>query len=97
MICAGFLPTGGWGYRWVGDPDRGADKRQPGGWIYNILPYIEQMALYQLPADGDPANITATQLAGAGTMCQTPVAAMNCPSRASRCPWPIRWRRNIGP
>ena len=25
------LPTGGWGVRWVGDPDRGAGENQPGG------------------------------------------------------------------
>ncbi len=25
------LPTGGWGWSWNGDPDRGTDHRQPGG------------------------------------------------------------------
>ena len=39
------FPTGGWGFAWTGDADRGTDWRQPGGWIYNILPYIEQQAL----------------------------------------------------
>ena len=29
----GFLPSGGWGYCWVGDPDRGFAKDQPGGYI----------------------------------------------------------------
>ena len=42
------MPTGGWGYAWTGDADRGTDWRQPGGWIYNILPYIEQQALHDL-------------------------------------------------
>ena len=27
----GFLPSGGWGWYWVGDPDRGAGENQPGG------------------------------------------------------------------
>src|SRR4029450_11536727 len=31
----GFLPTGGWGWNWVGDPDLGFDERQPGGWVFN--------------------------------------------------------------
>ena len=42
------FPTGGWGFSWTGDPDRGNDWRQPGGWIYNDLPYMEQQALHDL-------------------------------------------------
>ena len=42
------LPTDGWGFAWTGDADRGNDWRQPGGWIYNILPYIEQQPLHDL-------------------------------------------------
>jgi prepilin-type N-terminal cleavage/methylation domain-containing protein len=30
-----FFPTGGWGWRWVGDADRGYGQNQPGGWIRN--------------------------------------------------------------
>jgi prepilin-type N-terminal cleavage/methylation domain-containing protein/prepilin-type processing-associated H-X9-DG protein len=36
----GRFPCGGWGYMWVGDPDRGNGIEQPGGWIYNLLPYL---------------------------------------------------------
>jgi prepilin-type N-terminal cleavage/methylation domain-containing protein len=46
----GFFPTGGWGWNWVGDPDAGFDKHQPGGWVYNILPYIEQPDIHALGA-----------------------------------------------
>src|SRR5262245_35320030 len=39
------LPSGGWGWNWIGVPDRGTSIDQPGGWLYNILPYIEQKDL----------------------------------------------------
>jgi prepilin-type N-terminal cleavage/methylation domain-containing protein/prepilin-type processing-associated H-X9-DG protein len=35
------FPTAGWGWSWVGDADRGYGINQPGGWIYNILPFID--------------------------------------------------------
>jgi prepilin-type N-terminal cleavage/methylation domain-containing protein len=76
-----FLPTGGWDCVWVGDPLRGFGPDQPGGPFYNILPYIEQEPLWQMPNDGDPATITAQQRASAAVMCQTPLAVLNCPSR----------------
>ncbi|MGA2619936.1 MAG: DUF1559 domain-containing protein [Thermoguttaceae bacterium] len=36
----GTFPSGGWGMNWTGDPDRGSGARQPGGWIYQLLPYM---------------------------------------------------------
>lgn len=41
------LPTNGWGFNWIGQADRGFGEDQPGGWIYNLLPYIEQNSLRQ--------------------------------------------------
>src|SRR5262245_54951717 len=40
-----FLPSNGWGYSWVGDPDRGYGWKQPGGWMYNVLEFIEEGAI----------------------------------------------------
>ena len=94
----GFFPPGGWGYLWVGDPDRGTGKAQPGGWIYNCLPYIEQEAVYMLPADGRPDEVTQKQRDGAAAMVQTPLAVMNCPTRrpAILCPR-VNIPHNAGP
>src|SRR5690349_3159615 len=36
----GHYPSSGWGYLWIGDPDRGYGAHQPGGWVYNLLPYL---------------------------------------------------------
>src|SRR5206468_1650794 len=36
------LPGGGWGERWVGEPDRGTGSSQPGGWMFQILGFMEQ-------------------------------------------------------
>src|SRR5262245_9385622 len=41
-----YLPSGGWGHRWVGDADSGFGRSQPGGWVYSLLPYVEQSALH---------------------------------------------------
>ena len=38
----GHLPSGGWGWFWVGAPSKGAGKDQPGGWTYNLLSFMEQ-------------------------------------------------------
>jgi prepilin-type N-terminal cleavage/methylation domain-containing protein len=35
------FPTRGWGWFWTSEADRGYNERQPGGWAYNILAYVE--------------------------------------------------------
>src|ERR1700676_650930 len=52
----GFFPAGGWGWNWTGEPTRGAGPSQPGGWIYQILPNMEQQALYNQPISAATAT-----------------------------------------
>ena len=69
----GIFPSGGWGWRWFGDPDRGFGKSQSGGWYFSILPYVEQEAVFRLGENNNYANRTV--------MAATPIAAFMCPSR----------------
>jgi prepilin-type N-terminal cleavage/methylation domain-containing protein/prepilin-type processing-associated H-X9-DG protein len=73
----GFLPTGGWGWNFIGEPDRGFDKRQTGGWIFNILPYVEQNSLHDLGV-GLTGSAQATAL---DQRLATSLRLFNCPSR----------------
>jgi prepilin-type N-terminal cleavage/methylation domain-containing protein len=85
----GHLPGGGWTWGWVGDPDRGAGKRQPGTWTYNILPFMEEGDVHDLGSDGEPDTITQQQRQGAAKRDQTPVSVFNCPSRRPAITFPI--------
>jgi len=84
----GAFPSGGWGVRWVGDPDRGFGRKQSGGWIYSILPFMEQETVYNMPRDNDPNTVTSTQKDGARRMVRTPLVIMNCPSRRRAIVYP---------
>jgi prepilin-type N-terminal cleavage/methylation domain-containing protein/prepilin-type processing-associated H-X9-DG protein len=80
---AGHFPTGGWGWSWVGDGDRGFGQDQPGGWVYNILPFIEENVKHDLPTDSDSEAYTDKQLQGARTMLMDPITIISCPTRAN--------------
>ncbi len=76
----GFFPTGGWGQDWIGNPDWGFSGKQSGGWIFNILPYMEQQALHDLQL-GKTSSTSVTRMDAASQMIGTPLSAMICPSR----------------
>ncbi len=73
----GFFPTGGWGWAYNGDPDRGADISQCGGWLYNILPFMDQQAYHDLGA----GQTAAQKMTTFQTRVQTPLSGINCPTR----------------
>ncbi len=76
-----FLPTSGWGWTWSGDPDRGFNKRQPGGWHFNILPY---MGLSNLHDMGLGQNYAAAVI-----MVEQPVNTFICPTRRTAIAYPF--------
>ena len=77
VAANGAFPTNGWSWAWLGDPDRGTDWKQPGGWVFNVLPYVEQMPLYENQA----GKTGVDKWAAAAQLMQTLVPTMQCPSR----------------
>lgn len=69
------LPSGGWGKDWAGIPGRGSGPPQPGGWIFQTLPFLEQQTLQEMGGhrlEDKEAN---------GVRLRTPLPVLHCPSR----------------
>ncbi len=72
-----FFPSGGWSWHTVGSPDCGYGKMQPGGWLYNVLPFIEEGALHD-----KGIGLTGSEFKTAiEEVCATPIRLFNCPTR----------------
>jgi hypothetical protein len=80
------FPSNGWGFLWIGDPDRGAGPRQPGGWIYQLLPHVDQQNLMSMGSGLDPA----AKRAALTQLIQEPLPLLSCPSRPGRALGPVR-------
>lgn len=70
----GRFPSNGWAFHWLGEPRRGTDRSQPGGWIYNILDHVEASRLRQV---GGTLDLQSRQLQ------ETALPLFQCPSRSS--------------
>jgi prepilin-type N-terminal cleavage/methylation domain-containing protein len=82
--ATGRFPTNGWGCGWTGDADRGTDWRQPGGWIYNVLPFIEQQGLHDMGAG--MTGMAKNEAHGQRTA--IPLGTLYCPTRRPAAPYP---------
>jgi prepilin-type N-terminal cleavage/methylation domain-containing protein/prepilin-type processing-associated H-X9-DG protein len=80
------LPAGGWGMDWIGNPDWGFGGKQSGGWVFNVLPYIELQSLHDIQA-GSTITSSPTRAATASQMIGTALATFNCPSRREAVPY----------
>ena len=72
------FPANGWGSCWTGDPDRGFGMEQPGGWIYNILPWLGQQNIRDLGVGLTPGSARQAALFQQRT---SVVPTLYCPSR----------------
>jgi prepilin-type N-terminal cleavage/methylation domain-containing protein len=81
------LPSGGWGWRWMADPDAGSGKKQPGSWAFSILPYMEGAGVYQI---GKGITNPAQKKAALGKLSATVFVGFNCPSRREAKLYPNR-------
>jgi prepilin-type N-terminal cleavage/methylation domain-containing protein/prepilin-type processing-associated H-X9-DG protein len=79
------LPSAGWGWEWVGIPERGSGKRQPGGWLYSTLPYVEQGAVWRL---GEGPNTEVERKTALIQAVGLPTPLINCPTRRVGGPYP---------
>jgi hypothetical protein len=70
----------------VGDPDRGFDKRQTGGWAFNLLPFVEQADVRNLGAGMQDSQAKADKAVERLTK---PLAVFNCPSRRPPKLWAV--------
>jgi prepilin-type N-terminal cleavage/methylation domain-containing protein len=81
----GFFPSGGWGYLWMPSPDAGSGKDQPGGFVYSLLPYMEEAALRDLGSGLPPTQ----QVQAIKQLMVSSVSVLNCPSRRSAMAYPL--------
>jgi prepilin-type N-terminal cleavage/methylation domain-containing protein/prepilin-type processing-associated H-X9-DG protein len=79
----GHFPSGGWGWYWVGEAGRGFGKDQPGGWVFSILPYVEQSNLFNLDKALGPTVAVLQQRNSAA------LTIFNCPTRRQSQSYPI--------
>ncbi|WP_428308895.1 DUF1559 domain-containing protein [Lacipirellula sp.] len=77
-------PSGGWGDGFVGVPDNGYGKNQPGSWQYSLLEFMELGSIRKL-GTGAATNSDAFKQAIIQVN-TTPVPAFSCPSRRPASP-----------
>ena len=65
-----------------------------GGWVFTVLPFMEQEPLYSLQA-GKTSSSTPTRAAAGAQLVSTPLAVFHCPSRRPVQNYP-HWRSSQG-
>lgn len=88
-----FLPSGGWGHDWIGDPDAGLGQMQPGSWPYSIMYYMDGLTNIQ-QSSGLPFTGSGTAnkqymnvIIVSGPNAVQPM--FHCPSRRAAALYPV--------
>ncbi len=81
-------------------PTAAPSWNQPGGWFYNLLPYIEQPAMHNLGLGMGAWNSTTPnggKMAANTLRLSTPVVMVYCPTRRAPIayPWTGSWNAKI--
>lgn len=81
------FPAGGWGYKWLPEPDGGYGREQPGSWLYGVLSFAEEGAIRDIGSGTQPD--TAARDEAMRQLLVASVSIMNCPSRRPAQPYPL--------
>lgn len=77
-----YFPSGGWGPQWLGVAERANDSSQPGGWVFGVLPSIEEKDLRNAVV-----GVTAASAESAcAKLVATAIPIFACPTRRTAKP-----------
>jgi prepilin-type N-terminal cleavage/methylation domain-containing protein len=86
MTTTGFFPSDGWGSYWVGDSGMGLGHKQPGSWLFSVLPFVEQQVLFNMDGGGIDWPVPAEKNIKFNERNQIAVPIFYCPSRRAAEP-----------
>jgi len=98
-----YFPSNGWGTGWTADPDQGAGKKQPGSWLFAILPFMEEQATHDIGGGSPGWPIPAKKRFELARTLKTPITIFYCPSRRVAQVYPVKlwtgknWTHDGGP
>ncbi|HEV2970823.1 MAG TPA: DUF1559 domain-containing protein [Pirellulales bacterium] len=82
MAAFKYLPSAGWGWDWIGDPNRGFGSRQPGAWNFSLLSFMELKDVWGYGRGIDFTKNPAAFATAIAPQMTTRVPAFYCPTRA---------------
>ncbi len=91
-----MFPSSGLGYKWVGDPNFGHGRKQPGGWIFNTLPFIEEQQIHDMGMGVGTSSTDPARKKVFAQRAEMTIKTLNCPSRRGGGPY-VKWVSKTDP